>query len=130
LVALGLFTILAGIALTACGAKDFPNNPPPPVQIEVSARVDSHQVQVSPNVFGAGPVNFTVANMSRSPIRFTVTGPKEGSTAEIQPGAPDYLKMDLTEGSYQVTAGNSKIKPATIKVGSSRPSAQNKLLLP
>jgi hypothetical protein len=81
-------------------------------------------------VFGAGPVNFTVANMSRSPIRFTVTGPKEGSTAEIQPGAPDYLKMDLTEGSYQVTAGNSKIKPATIKVGSSRPSAQNKLLLP
>jgi hypothetical protein len=121
---------LAAAVFAGCGAEDFPNNPRPPEPIEVSARVDSQRVQVSPNEFGAGLVNFTVANLSGAPVRFTVSGPTDGSTVEIQPGAPDYLKMALKEGTYQVTAGKSKIRPATIQVGPERKSSQNDLLLP
>jgi hypothetical protein len=124
---------LAGLtiaALAGCGAESFPNNPRPPEQLEVSARVDSQRVQISPDKFGAGLVNFTVANLSGSPIKFTVSGPKNSSTVEIAPGAPDYLKMKLTEGTYQATAGKPKIRPATIRVGSERNTSQNKLLLP
>jgi hypothetical protein len=129
-VALVALSILVGVAIAGCGAKDFPNDPRPPAQLEVSARVDSQRVQISPDKFGAGLVNFTVANLSGSPIKFTVNGPKNASTLEIEPGAPDYLKMNLTEGTYEATAGKSKIRPATIQVGGERKSSQNELLLP
>jgi hypothetical protein len=129
-VALAALSSLVVAAIAGCGAKDFPNNPRTPAQLEVSARVDSQRVQISPNKFGAGLVNFTVANLSGSPIRFSVSGAKKASTVEIQPGAPDYLKMDLSEGTYQATAGRSKIRPATIRVGPERRSSQNDLLLP
>ena len=119
-----------GVLLAGCGAEDFKNNPRVAAPVEVSARVDSDRVQVAPNKFGAGLVNFTVANLSGSPVRFNVTGPTEGSTVEIQPGAPDLLKMNLKEGTYEVTASKAKIRPATIKVGPDRPSSQNKLLEP
>jgi hypothetical protein len=130
LAALGALSMLVAIALGACGAQSFKNDPRPAAQIEVSAKVDSHHVLLSPNTFGAGIVNFTVANLSGAPISFKVSGPTEGTTTEIQPGAPDYLKMDLKEGTYQATVGKSKIRPATIKVGPKRSSSQNKLLLP
>jgi hypothetical protein len=121
---------LAGVAFAGCGASSNPNNPRPPAQLEVSASVNSQRVQVSPDKFGGGVVNFTVANLSGSPIRFSVTGPKKASTVEIQPGAPDYLKMNLTQGTYRATVGKSKIHPATIRVGPERPSSQNQVLLP
>ena len=121
---------LAAAGVAGCGAASNPNDPRPPAQIEVSANVNPQKVQISPDKFGAGVVNFTVANLSGSPITFSVNGPKKASTAQIQPGAPDYLKMNLSEGTYQATAGDSKIKPATIRVGPERRSSQNKLLLP
>jgi hypothetical protein len=121
---------IAAVAIAGCGSDSNPNDPRPPAQLEVSASVNPQKVQISPDKFGAGVVNFTVANLSGSPITFSVDGPKKASTVQIQPGAPDYLKMNLTEGTYQATVGNSKIKPATIKVGPERPSSQNQLLLP
>jgi hypothetical protein len=130
LASLGVSALLAGVVLAGCGAEDFPNNPRPATPIEISAKVDSQRVQVAPDSFGAGLVNFTVANLSGSPITFNVTGPTKGSTTEIQPGSPDYLRMDMKEGTYQVTASKPKIKPATISVGPKRPSSQNNLLEP
>jgi hypothetical protein len=121
---------LVAVAVAGCGASSNPNDPRPAAQLEVSASVNPQKVQISPDKFGAGIVNFTVANLSGSPITFSVSGPKKASTIQIQPGAPDYLKMNLTEGTYQATVGSSKIKPATIKVGPERPSSQNQLLLP
>jgi hypothetical protein len=96
----------------------------------VSAKVDSERVQVAPDRFGAGLVNFTIANLSSAPVTFDVTGPTKGSSTEIQPGAPDSLRMSMKEGTYRVTASEPKIKPATIKVGPERKSSQNKLLEP
>jgi hypothetical protein len=130
LTSLGAAAAVLGVLLAGCGAKDFPNDPRPPTPLEVSARVDSQRVQVSPDRFGAGLVNFTVANLSNSPVTFNVTGPTKGATTEIQPGAPDYLRMNMKEGTYQVTASKAKIKPATIKVGTERGSSQNTLLEP
>jgi hypothetical protein len=127
---LAVVASLAAVAVAGCGSSSNPNDPRPPAQLEVSASVNSDKVLVSPDKFGAGVVNITVANLSGSPITFSVNGPKKASTVQIQPGAPDYLKMSLTEGTYQASAGNSKIKPATIKVGPERPSSQNELLLP
>jgi len=130
LASLGASVVVLGVVLGGCGAKDFPNDPRPATPLEVSARVDSQRVQVSPERFGAGLVNFTVANLSSAPITFNVTGPTHGSTTQIQPGAPDYLRINMKEGTYQVTASKSKIKPATIKVGPERPSSQHDLLEP
>src|SRR4051812_46240505 len=123
LASLGASAVLLGAVLAGCGAKDFPNNPRPPTPIEISAKVDSQRVQVAPSRFGAGLVNFTVANLSGAPITFNVTGPTNASTTEIQPGAPDYLRLNMREGTYEVTASKSKIKPATIRVGPERPSS-------
>jgi hypothetical protein len=93
--------------------------------------VDSGKVVVSPNRFGAGLVTFTIANLSDSPVRFTLSGPRDAATQEIQPGTPANLKVAMTEGDYQVTAGSGvDVKPATVKVGPERASSQNKLLLP
>jgi hypothetical protein len=130
LVSLGASVVLLGLVVAGCGAKDFPNDPRPPTPIEVSAKVDSHRVQVAPDRFGAGLANFTIANLSGSPVTLDVTGPTKGSTTQIEPGTPDYLRMNLKEGTYQVTASKHRIKPATIKVGPERPSSQNKLLEP
>jgi hypothetical protein len=129
LVAAAIASLIAASA-AACGEDDFKNNPRPPAQIEVSANVTKQRVQISPSKFGAGLVNFTVANLSEAPIRFSVTGPKRASTVEIQPGAPDYLKMNLTEGTYEATASRPRIRSATIRVGPERQSSQNELLLP
>jgi hypothetical protein len=130
LASLGASAVLVGFVLAGCGAKDFPNNPRPPTPIEVSAKVDSNRVQVAPTRFGAGIVNLTVANVSSSPITLNVNGPTEGSTNEIQPGSPDFIRMSMKEGTYQVTASKPKIEPATIKVGAERKSSQNNLLEP
>jgi hypothetical protein len=130
--ALGALAALAVASLAACGSESFPNDPRPPSPIEVSAKVDAKKVVVSPDRFGAGLVNFTVANLSDSPIDFTITGPrKKVSSGEIEPGAPGYLKANLKEGDYQATAGQgARAAPASIKVGPERKGSQNKLLLP
>ena len=129
LAALGV--LVAG-SLAACGSKDFPNDPRPPSPIEVSAKVDSKKVVVSPDRFGAGLVTFTVANLSNSPVRFTIDGTsKKVSTSEIQPGTPGSLKIQLRQGDYRATAGQgASARPAAIKVGPERATSQNKLLEP
>jgi hypothetical protein len=120
----------SALVLAACGSDDVDNNPRPAAPIQVAARVDSEKVVVSPHRFGAGLVDITVANLSDSPVRFTLTGPKETATPEIQPGAPGSLQVELPEGSYEASAEGSGVQPATVEVGPKRESSRNKLLLP
>jgi MYXO-CTERM domain-containing protein len=123
--------VLGALGLSACGEEDFPNKSRPPAPIDVTAKVDAKKVLVSPDKFGAGLVNFTIANLSDSPVRFTLSGPEDAATPAIQPGAPATLKVDLTEGSYRATAGaDSSARPDRISVGPERKSSQNTLLLP
>ena len=123
---------LAALPLAACGEDDYKNDPTrPAASIQVAARVDAKEVVVSPNRFGAGLVNFTVANFSDSPITFTLSGPKEAATDEIPPGAPGDLKVELPEGSYEASAGEgSSAQPETVQVGPERPSSKDELLEP
>ncbi len=111
--------------------EDYENDPPrAAASIQVAARVDAKEVVVSPDRFGAGLVNFTVANFSDSPITFTLSGPKEATTDEIPPGAPGDLKVELPEGSYEASAEGSSAQPETVLVGPERPSSKNELLEP
>jgi hypothetical protein len=129
---------LAGVAaagslllvVAGCGSKDFPNDPRPPVPAEITARIDSKTVQVSPDKIGGGLATFTVANISHSPERFQVKGPTEGTTDEIDPGANAYLKLKLEQGTYRASAPGSGIQGQSIQVSAERKSSQNDLLLP
>jgi hypothetical protein len=128
---LGAVALVAAISLSACGSSDFPNRPPPPAAIQVTARIDPEQVEVSPDRFGAGLVNFTIANLSRSPVRFTLSGPKHAATPEIEPETPTSFKVELPEGRYEAAAASdATIRPASVTVGPERRSSQNKLLQP
>lgn len=120
------------LSLAACGSDDYKNEPPRAAEVlEVAARVDQRQVVVSPDRFGAGLVIFTVANLSDSPVTFTLSGPKDVATGEIPPGAPGDLKVELPQGSYEASAGDGvSAQPATVRVGPPRPSSKDQLLLP
>jgi hypothetical protein len=127
-----LFAALAmstALTLGACGSSDFANDPRPAAPLQVTARVASGQVQVSPDHFGAGLINLTIANLSDSPVRFTLTGPKDAATPPIQPGNPANLKLNLPQGSYQATAGHGG-QTVPVKVGPERDSSKDQLLQP
>jgi hypothetical protein len=127
-----LFAALAmstALTLGACGSSDFANDPRAAEPIVVTARVASGQVEVSPDHFGAGLIMFTIANLSDSPVRFTLTGPKDAATPPIQPGNPANLRLNLPQGTYQATAGHGG-QTVPVKVGPERASSQNQLLQP
>jgi hypothetical protein len=130
--AVAALATLAVLSLAACGEDDFANEPArAAATINVAARIDQRDVVVSPKRFGAGLVYFSIVNFSDSPARFTLSGPKEAATQPIPPNAPGSLKIELPEGSYQVSAGNAtSARPATLKVGPKRPGSENELLLP
>ena len=138
--AIAALAAMAALSLGACGEDDFTNDPArASATINVAARVDKREVVVSPNRFGAGLVNFTIANFSNSPVRFTLSGPKDTASQPIPPGAlaagqeptAVNLEVELPEGSYEATAGQAASpQPATVKVGPTRPGSQNKLLEP
>ncbi len=130
----GAGAILAALALGAlagCGSSSFANKPRAPIPIEVSARITNRGVAVSPDRFGAGLVNFTVANLSDSPSPFAVRGPVRATSEQMEPSAVTTLKVTMKPGSYRaVASGVTGAKAAPIRVGPARRSAQNRLLLP
>jgi hypothetical protein len=129
--ALGAVALVTAVSLSACGSSDWPNKARPASAIEVTARIDPEQVEVSPDRFGAGLVNFTIANLSRSSVRFTLSGPKHVASPEIEPETPTTFEVQLPEGRYEATAASdASIRPASVRVGPNRPSSQNKLLEP
>jgi hypothetical protein len=125
---------LAAVGLTAagCGSDDHPNDPRPAKPIEVTARVDDDVVEVSPSEFGAGLTVFTISNQSDEAVALTLDGPVAATSQTLEPSAvSDDFKVDLQEGTYEVTGGlESRAKPQELVIGPARPSAQDELLLP
>jgi hypothetical protein len=121
---------VATLALGGCGSSSFPNEPRAAAPIEVTASLGPRAVKVSPAQFGAGLVNFTVANLSSNPASFQLSGPTSADSGQIEPSAVTTITKNLKTGSYQATAGASGLRPTTFKVGPERRSSQNKLLLP
>jgi hypothetical protein len=122
--------LVTALAVAGCGSKDFKNDPRPPVPAEISVKVAKDGVAVSPREFGAGLVNFTIANLTTQPGTLAIHGPVDAESSEIPPAGTDTLKVDITTGNYEASASGLTAAPFSFKVGPERASGQNDLLLP
>jgi len=128
----------AALVAAGCGNDDdYANEPRPPAPIVVTAAITKSGVSVSPDTFGAGPINLIVTNQTETSQQVTLeTQDTSGgpgitqSTGPINPRDTATLKADVPEGSYRVSVEGDTIEPAELEVGAERPSAQNELLQP
>jgi hypothetical protein len=121
---------VAALLVTGCGRDDFENDPRPPVPAEVAVKISRSGVGVSPKEFGAGLVNFTIANLTERAGTLAISGPVDADSGEIAPGAAETLKVEIKTGSYEASADGLGVRPFSFTVGPERPSGQNELLLP
>jgi hypothetical protein len=122
--------LLGVVVVAGCGRSDFKNDPRPPVPAEVSVKIAPDGVGVSPREFGAGLVNFTVANLTNETGSLAINGPVDATSNDIAPGDADTIKVDMKTGSYEASVDGFTVAPFGFTVGAERPSGKNDLLLP
>jgi hypothetical protein len=122
--------LLGVLAVAGCGRSDFKNDPRPPVPAEVSVKIAPDGVGISPREFGAGLVNFTVANLTDKTGSLAINGPVDATSNDIGPGDADTIKVDMKTGSYEASVDGFAARPFSFNVGPERPSGQNDLMLP
>ena len=122
--------LVTALAVVGCGRDDFKNDPRPPIPAEVSVKIARDGVGVSPKEFGAGLVNFTIANLTTDPGTLAIHGPVSAETDEIPPAGTDTLRVQMKTGSYEASVSGPSAAPFDFSVGPERASAQNQLLLP
>jgi hypothetical protein len=122
--------LLGVLAVAGCGRNDFNNDPRPPIPAEVSVKIAPDGVAVSPKEFGAGLVNFTVANLTNETGKLAIQGPVDATTDDIGPGDADTVKVEVKSGSYEASVDGFAVAPFSFTVGPERSSGQNDLLLP
>jgi hypothetical protein len=127
---------VAALGAAGCGGIDgYANRPRPPAAIDVTAAITDGAVRVSPRSFGAGPVVLLVSNQTArsQTLRFETDDERPGlvrSTAAIPPAGTTTLEVDVRRGHYSVHTADRAIRPAAVRVGRKRPSAQDRLLTP
>jgi len=121
---------LAAVAVAGCGRDDFENDPRPPLDAEISVRIGQDRVVVSPAEFGAGPVNFTIANLADADAAVAIDGPSVAVSQEVPPGGTTTLQAELVSGQYRASVEGAGADPFDFEVGPERESAQDELLLP
>ncbi len=122
---------LAALAISACGGRDdFENEPRPPVPAEITVKIGDGEVVVSPQAFGAGLVNFQIANFEDAPATLSIEGPIEAISDEIPARGNNSLRAELETGTYEASADGVGARPFSFEVGPERESGQNDLLLP
>jgi hypothetical protein len=129
-VLLSAAALVTALALVGCGRDDFANDPRPPIPAEVSVKIAKDGVGVSPREFGAGLVNFTIANLTTEAGTLAISGPVDASSQEIPPAGTDTIKVDMKTGDYEASVSGIGARPFSFTVGAERPSGQNDLLLP
>jgi hypothetical protein len=121
---------LGALVVAGCGRNDFNNDPRPPIPAEVSVKIAPDGVAVSPKEFGAGLVNFTVANLTDETGSLAIDGPVDATSAPVAPGDADTIKVETKSGDYEASVDGIAVRPFNFTVGPERPSGQNDLLLP
>jgi hypothetical protein len=122
--------LVTALAVAGCGRDDFKNDPRPPIPAEVSVKIARDGVAVSPKEFGAGLVNFTIANLTTQPGTLAISGPVNADSSQIPPAGTDTVKVDMKTGSYEASVSGVVARPFSFTVGPERPTGQNDLLLP
>jgi hypothetical protein len=122
--------LVTALAVAGCGRDDFKNDPRPPIPAEVSVKIGNDGVAVSPKEFGAGLVNFTIANLTTDPGARASHGPVDADSSEIPPAGTGTVKVDMKTGSYEASVSGIAVRPFSFTVGPERASGQNDLLLP
>lgn len=131
-----LMTAGAALLAAGCGKQEsYANDPRPPSPVLLTASINKNEVSVSPIKVGAGPVSLVITNQTSAAqeITFATAGSGAGfkqQTGPINPGDTATLKADLPRGDVTVRVQGTSIKPAQLRVGNPRPSAQNDLLQP
>jgi hypothetical protein len=125
-----LATLPVAVVVAGCGSSDFKNDPRPPVPAEVSVKFATDGVAVSPREFGAGLVNFTIANLTNQAGSLAIHGPVSTTSDQIGPGDAATIKVQMKTGNYEASVDGIAVRPFSFKVGPERPSGQNQLLLP
>jgi hypothetical protein len=133
-----LATLLSGALLvtfaSGCGStKTFRNDPRPAAPIVVTAAITPAGVTVSPSHFGAGLVQFVVANLTSASQQLTVQSTAKSfqqQTGPINPQDTAELKADLGQGVYLISTSTPGLKAATLAVGKPRPTSNDQLLQP
>ncbi len=125
-----MIAAVPALAAVGCGRDDFENEPRPTVPADVSVEIGENKVSVAPSSFGAGLVNFTVANLSDTSAALEIDGPSVAESEEIPPGGTTILKADMDSGEYEASADGTFAEPFRFDVGPERPSGQDDLLLP
>jgi hypothetical protein len=128
-----------GPALAGCGDDDFKNDARPPVPTQLTGVITEQKVTVSPDSVGAGPVIITISNQTKGSHTVTLESASGGTIREqvgpINPLDTATIQRTLTQGEYTVKAGSEQavkreIAPATLRIGGSRKSGSDQLLLP
>ncbi len=122
--------LLVGLVIAGCGGNDFKNDPRPPIPAQVSVSMAPSGIAVSPKEFGAGLVNFTVANLTNRTGSLAIHGPVDATSDPIAPGDTGTISVQMKTGSYEASVDGFAVAPFSFNVGPERPSAQNQLLLP
>ena len=129
--------VVAGaLAAAGCGEEeDHANRERPATSINVTAAIADGRIHVSPRRFGAGPIRLIISNQTASAqeLTFETGGDAAGvtqSTEPIRPSGTATLEVDVPQGDYELRAADGGVKPAAVKVGAPRRSAQDRLLLP
>ncbi len=125
-----LATLLVALVVVGCGRDDFNNDPRPPIPAEISVKIATDGVAVSPREFGAGLANITIANLTNESGSLAIRGPVDATSQQIAPGDADTLTVDMKTGNYEASVDGFAVSPFSFTVGPERPSGQNDLLLP
>ena len=133
---------LALAAVTVAGAcgedEERANRERPAATINVTAAIIDGHIRVSPRRFGAGPIRLLITNRTTLARAVTfetdeidgLSGGLTQSTSPINPAGTAMLEVDVRQGRYELSASGRGIRPAAVRVGAARPSAQQELLQP